>query len=127
MPVRSISATLFAAVLVFSISACDQPSGPPEVPEPVADAASDARDALDDAADELVDAVADDDGDEPTEEAQEDSFSLDLPGIPGNGIDADRFAEHVKILSSDEFEGRAPRSEERRVGEECGCGGRGYE
>jgi len=108
MPVRSILATLFAAVLVFSISACDQPSGPPEVPEPVADAASDARDALDDAADELVDAVADDDGDEPTEEAQEDSFSLDLPGIPGNGIDADRFAEHVKILSSDEFEGRAP-------------------
>src|SRR5690606_15344380 len=29
-------------------------------------------------------------------------------GVPGGGIDSDRLATHLRILASDEFEGRAP-------------------
>jgi hypothetical protein len=39
----------------------------------------------------------------------------ELPAIPGDGIDAERYAEHLKILSSDEFEGRAPGTRGERL------------
>ncbi|NBB93601.1 MAG: M28 family peptidase [Gammaproteobacteria bacterium] len=31
-----------------------------------------------------------------------------LPEVPGDGVDAERFAAHVQTLASDEFQGRAP-------------------
>ncbi|AKS41057.1 M28 family metallopeptidase [Wenzhouxiangella marina] len=38
-----------------------------------------------------------------------------LPPIPGDGIDVDRYAEHLRILASDEFEGRAPGTRGERL------------
>ncbi len=39
----------------------------------------------------------------------------ELPAIPGDGIDPERYAEHLSTLASDEFEGRAPGSRGERL------------
>jgi len=38
-----------------------------------------------------------------------------LPDVPGDGIDPERYAEHLSTLASDEFEGRAPGSRGERL------------
>lgn len=38
-----------------------------------------------------------------------------IPPVPGDGIDAERYAGHVRVLSSDEFEGRAPGTRGERL------------
>ncbi|RFF28111.1 MULTISPECIES: M28 family peptidase [unclassified Wenzhouxiangella] len=54
-------------------------------------------------------------GDEstPSGEAQSDTAQADeaeelLPEVPGDGVDSERYAEHVSTLASDAFQGRAP-------------------
>ncbi|WP_376696269.1 M28 family peptidase [Wenzhouxiangella sp. EGI_FJ10305] len=39
---------------------------------------------------------------------QADEVEESLPEVPGDGVDSDRYAEHVATLASDEYEGRAP-------------------
>jgi len=41
-------------------------------------------------------------------EASSDEAQADLPEVPGDGVDAERFAAHVATLASDDYEGRAP-------------------
>jgi Zn-dependent M28 family amino/carboxypeptidase len=41
--------------------------------------------------------------------------AAELPAVPGDGIDAERYAEHLATLSSDEFEGRAPGTRGERL------------
>jgi len=39
----------------------------------------------------------------------------DLPPVPGDGIDPERYGQHVATLASDEFEGRAPGTRGERL------------
>jgi len=44
----------------------------------------------------------------PVGSAEPQAEPLSLPTVPGDGIDQERYAEHLARLASDEFEGRAP-------------------
>ena len=54
---------------------------------------------------------------EPTYEAPAASpvVASELPEVPGDGIDIDRYAAHLATLASDEFEGRAPGTRGERL------------
>ncbi len=48
-------------------------------------------------------------------EATVDNGLRALPEVPEGGIDADRYAAHLQVLASDEFEGRAPGTRGERL------------
>ena len=73
------------AVLAFLLSACQDTDDVPQPSETAADA----------------DAVME-------EAVEADEPAVALPAVPGEGIDTERYREHVRTLASDEFEGRAP-------------------
>ncbi len=56
-------------------------------------------------------------GDEAAEQAdgQVDDRGLEVPELPGTGISESIYVEHLKTLSSDEFEGRAPGTRGERL------------
>jgi len=55
-------------------------------------------------------AAADESAAEAAGAGQAQAASLNIPPLPGDGFDTNRFVADLKILSSDEFEGRAPGS-----------------
>ncbi len=71
---------VYLATVALVLGAC-QPTDSPELADPPAH----------------LEAEADMHRDEPV-----------IPAVPGDGVDIERYAEHVRILASDEFEGRAP-------------------
>lgn len=92
-----MSSRLFTALVLALLLAACQPSADPETssvsapeqaPPPVA---------------------------EPAPVADEATAIAELPQVPGEGIDPARFSEHVRILASDEFGGRAPGTEGERL------------
>ena len=83
-----IPAALIA--LLSMLAGCDRGPAPEPAPEPEA------------AADTAPDAAAEDSG-------------MDLPEPPPGGFDTEQFVEDMRILSSDEYEGRAPGSRGGRM------------
>ena len=50
-----------------------------------------------------------------TEPSEEGAPHSELPAVPGDGINAERYAQHLATLASDEFEGRAPGTRGERL------------